>query len=104
MQYQADRIKEMQMKRTLLLAAAALLCAGAGVRQAQASTSKAHHAALTVVKVCPITGEKVVGNGAGSEVVGAYKVYFCCGGCQPAFDKLSMAEKIAKIKAAENKS
>jgi hypothetical protein len=56
-------------------------------------------AKLIEIKTCPISGEKVVGKGAGSEVVGNYKVYFCCAGCQPKFDKLTKAQKLAKVVA-----
>jgi hypothetical protein len=56
-------------------------------------------AKLIVVNTCPITGEKVVGQGVGTSVVGNYEVHFCCPGCKPMFDKLSSAEQLAKIKA-----
>jgi hypothetical protein len=52
------------------------------------------------VHVCPISQEAVEGKGAGSEVVGKYKVFFCCGGCQGELDKLSAQEKDKKIQAA----
>src|SRR5215472_3170228 len=51
---------------------------------------------LTVLNVCPITGEKVIGEGGGKSVVGKYEVHFCCGGCKPQFDALSPSEKDAK--------
>ena len=56
------------------------------------------------VKVCPITGEAITGQGSGSEVVGKYKVYFCCASCKPSFDKLSKANKLKKVAALEKKS
>jgi hypothetical protein len=52
------------------------------------------------VHVCPISKEAVKGEGAGNEVVGKYKVYFCCGGCKGNFDKLSAEDKEKKIEAA----
>lgn len=58
---------------------------------------------LVEVRTCPITGEKVKGNGSGSEIVGKYKVYFCCAGCQPALDKMNAKDKAAKVAAAAKK-
>lgn len=57
-------------------------------------------APLIEVKVCPVTHTVVHGEGTGSEVVGKYKVYFCCAGCQPAFEKLSEEQKLQKAQAA----
>ncbi len=57
-------------------------------------------AKLTAVNICPMTGEKVVGAGGGSSVVGNYEVHFCCAGCKPQFDKMTASEKDTKIKAA----
>ncbi len=59
---------------------------------------------------CPMTGEAVKGEGTGAEVVGKYKVTFCCAGCKPQFDALSKKDKekklaeIAKKEAAKKKS
>ena len=64
---------------------------------AGAATSPTAPTKLVEIHTCPITGEKVVGSPAGSEVVGKYKVFFCCGGCQPEFDKLSKAQKLTKL-------
>jgi hypothetical protein len=55
---------------------------------------------LIEVKVCPVTGEAVHGNGAGNEVVDKYKVYFCCGGCKADFDKLTPEQKLQKAESA----
>ena len=66
-------------------------------------TSKAE-TSLTAVNVCPITGEKVVGEGGGSVVCGKYEVHFCCAGCKPAFERLSASEKEAKIQEILKKS
>jgi hypothetical protein len=51
------------------------------------------------VKICPTANEKVVGNGSGSEVVGKYRVYFCCAGCEKPFNKLSQMERLAKVES-----
>ena len=56
---------------------------------------------LIEVRVCPIMhGMTVKGDGAGTEVVGKYKVYFCCKGCPEAFDKLTPAQKLQKAEEA----
>ena len=60
-------------------------------------------ASLTEVKVCPINGEAVTDANAPNEVVGNYKVYFCCAHHQEAFNKLSQAEKDQKITKALEK-
>lgn len=52
---------------------------------------------LVEVRTCPVTGEAVKGAGGGNEVVGKYRVYFCCAGCKPDFDKLSAAQKAKKV-------
>lgn len=57
-----------------------------------------------VVNTCPITGEKVVGAGAGMSLVGNYEVHFCCAGCKPAFDKMTKTEQMAKVKTLLDKS
>jgi hypothetical protein len=59
--------------------------------------------ALTEVKVCPINGEAVTSLDAPSEVVGNYKVYFCCAHHKEQFSKLSQEEKDRKIAAALEK-
>jgi hypothetical protein len=55
---------------------------------------------LIEVKVCPVMHSVVHGKGIGSEVVGKYKVYFCCKGCPEAFDKLTPAQKLQKAQEA----
>ena len=82
-----------------LMVASAALAMFAGVAMADGTTAPK----LTEVRICPMTSEKVDGNGAGSEVFENYKVYFCCGGCQPAFDKLSKGDKEKKVAAALKK-
>jgi len=65
---------------------------------------------VVVLHTCPMTGETVKGAGTGTEIVGKYKVTFCCAGCKPQFDALSKKDKdkkladIAKKEAAKKKS
>ncbi len=60
-------------------------------------------AKLTEVRVCPIMGSRVTGEGGGSVVYGKYRVHFCCSGCKPAFETLTKAEKDKKIAIALRK-
>ena len=86
------------MKKTLFFAGAAMLMAFYTL-PVQAAPTKAKAAAktkITDVKICPMTMEPVVGKGAGSEVVGDKRVYFCCAGCQPAFNKLPKEQQEKK--------
>ncbi|MEO6908555.1 MAG: hypothetical protein ABI210_11760 [Abditibacteriaceae bacterium] len=65
------------------------------------TTTTTTESKLIEVRVCPIMhGMTVKGNGAGTEVVGKYKVYFCCKGCPEAFDKLTPAQKLQKAEEA----
>jgi hypothetical protein len=94
---------------SLLAGAAAIALTGYVMLPAQAegnikakamATTEAAPAPIEV-RVCPIMhGMTVKGNGAGSEVVGKYKVYFCCKGCPEAFDKLTPAQKLQKAEEA----
>ena len=60
--------------------------------------------AITEVKVCPMNGEVLTDvTNAPSEVVGNYKIYFCCAHHKEAFSKLSQKEKEQKIAAALEK-
>lgn len=64
------------------------------------------NAKITDVWTCPIQGEKIADHKteAGKpEVVGAYRVHFCCGGCDTIFAKLSTKDKLAKAGAAHKK-
>ena len=54
----------------------------------------------TEVRVCPMAGKAVVGDGAGNVDFKTYKVFFCCGGCKGNFAKLSDEDKQKKIDAA----
>ncbi len=68
---------------------------------AWAAPAKTKSSAKVVdVKVCPMTNAPMHGKGAGSRVVGNYRVHFCCGGCPEAFNKLSKAEQKKKVAAA----
>ena len=93
---------------SLLAGAAAIALTGYTMLPAQAENNinaKAMAATETApapieVRVCPIMHTPVHGNGAGSEVVGKYKVYFCCKGCPEEFDKLTPAQKLQKAEEA----
>lgn len=90
----------MQCTRLLVVAAAAMLVGSSAL--AAGPKHKVKHPApkLTAVRVCPITGEAVKGKGGGNEVVGKYRVYFCCAACKAPFDKLSKANKLKKVQVA----
>jgi len=89
---------------SLFAAAAVIALAGYTMLPAQADNVAKPMASPTAapieVKVCPIMHSVVKGNGAGSEVVGKYKVYFCCKGCPEAFDKLTPEQKLQKAEEA----
>jgi hypothetical protein len=100
------------MKRVLAIGLAAAFLISASIasalhrnstRAAQGSTQT-----LTEVKVCPMNGEVLSDvSSAPNEVVGNYKVYFCCEHHKEAFSKLPQKEKEQKIAAAlakQNKS
>lgn len=94
------------MKKVLTFIFAITCLAGTYVVASSPQDKKEHGeatTALTEVKVCPMTGEAVEGEGAGSEVVGKYKVYFCCSGCKAGFAKLSPEKKEEKVAAAVKK-
>lgn len=84
------------ISRVITFSAAALFVAGAAIAGAPGDKGK-KAAKVTDLHVCPQTGEAVKGEPAGSEIVGKYKVYFCCAGCKPEFDKLSKADKEKKV-------
>ena len=67
----------------------------AGKKMSMAKPSK-----HVLVSTCPMTGEKVEGAGVGTSIVDNYEVKFCCGGCKPAFDKLSKSDQLKKIQTA----
>jgi len=92
------------LSATLAMAAGAMILMAPSALLGRAAAEDNDGAKVTDVKVCPITMHAVKGDGAGSEVVGKYKVYFCCGGCQPEFDKLSAADKEKKAEAAAKKA
>jgi hypothetical protein len=88
------------IKRTLGLAIAGTVIAAA----AFAAPPKGGDTKVVALHTCPVTNEAVKGAGSGSEVVGKYKVTFCCAGCKPQFDAKSAKEKaaiLAKIAKAE---
>jgi hypothetical protein len=73
------------------------------IREALRKVATPKQPALTEVKVCPIMMNPVHGSGGGSVVYGKYRVYFCCGGCKPAFELLTDAQKNRKIALALKK-
>jgi hypothetical protein len=90
--------KVLPMRKAFMVVAVTAIIASGGF----AAPKKAPAKPIDVY-TCPITGEKSKGDAGGSEVVGKYKVHFCCAGCQPALDKLSAKEKTAKVEAAAKK-
>lgn len=66
-------------------------------------TAKEKKSEPKVVTVCPVSGDDAEIKEDRSEVVGDYKVYFCCGKCAAKFSNLSDAEKLEKTKAAAAK-
>lgn len=79
------------------------ICCLAAVFVVGASGGAGKTSGLVEVKVCPMQGEAVDDPHAASEVVGRYKVYFCCASCMEPFDKLSAGEKERRIHAALKK-
>ena len=93
------------MKRVLAIGLAAAFLISASIASAlhrsSMSAAQASAQALTEVKVCPMNGEALNDvSSAPNEVVGNYKVYFCCEHHKDAFSKLSQKEKDQKIAAA----
>lgn len=88
------------MGSALAFALAVGVCTAVYADEAKPDTAKKEP---TELKVCPMTLQAVQGNGAGNEIVGDYKVYFCCGGCQKEFDALATADKSKKLEAAADK-
>ncbi len=86
-----------------IIALAVLLSFAVGAAYAGPSQKSKKQAKLTEVTVCPMMGNKVVGKGGGTATFKNYRVHFCCGGCKPAFETLSAAEKEKKIQIALKK-
>ncbi len=57
----------------------------------------------TEVRVCPMAGKAIEGDGGGNTTFKNYKVFFCCGGCKGKFEKLSDEDKQKKIDEALKK-
>jgi hypothetical protein len=93
------------LKKILALSVAVAFLSGAAFAGApdKSKGKKKPAPRLTQVMVCPITGEKPMGAGGGTEVVGKYMVHFCCPMCKPQFDKLSKKDKEKKIAEALKK-
>jgi len=73
------------------------------IAQALKKQAQPKQTVLTDVRVCPIMMNPVHGVGGGSVVHGKYRVHFCCGGCKPAFEQLTNAQKEKKIALALKK-
>lgn len=98
------------MKKVLTLTLVATLLGSAALASAfyrnRTVVKQENTQTLTEVKVCPINGERVDDEDSPTEVVGNYKVYFCCSHHQEEFNKLPQKEKeqkIAKALAKQNK-
>lgn len=96
------------MKKILAFTIAAIFfLTGVSISGVAQTRRKKHSArasaSMTQVKVCPINGEPVNAKTAPSEVVGNYKVYFCCASHKETFSQLSAEEKQQKIAAALEK-
>jgi hypothetical protein len=77
-----------------------------GTPPGAASTSQATQALVFVNDKCPIQGEAIDPAKVTPDLVREYKgqkVAFCCGMCPPQWDKLTDAEKDAKLAKAMKK-
>lgn len=94
------------MKRVLAIGLAAAFLISASIasalhRNGASAAPQTSTQALVEVKVCPMNGEVLNDvSSAPNEVVGNYKVYFCCEHHKEAFSKLTQKEKDQKIAAA----
>ena len=95
------------VKKALVLSTLAVFIVGAafaapdkGKAQKKPAKPATKTQKLVVINTCPVTNEDATSAAGGSEVVGKYKVNFCCAGCKPAFDKMTKDEQLAKIKTA----
>lgn len=98
------------MKKVLTMILVAVFLSSAALASAfyrnRAVNGQENTQTLTEVKVCPMNGEPVDDEDSPNEVVGNYKVYFCCSHHQEEFNKLPQKEKeqkIAKALAKQNK-
>ena len=94
------------MKHTLALFAALSVISASAVLAAPPKDGKKPASKVTDVWTCPMTGEKIADHKTESgkpQVVGNYRVHFCCGGCPDSFAKLSAKEKSEKTAAAVKK-
>ncbi len=97
------------MIRTMMATLAAAVVISGASFAAPAKKAAKPAPKMTEVKYCPVTEQKVQGAGSGSRVVGNYKVFFCCAGCDTEWDtwttqkKLQVAKKLAAKQAAAQK-
>ena len=90
------------IRKALVLSTLAVFIVGAAFAAPDKDKTKKKKPAtstqkLIVIKTCPITKEDAASGAGGTEVVGKYKVNFCCAGCKPEFDKMSKADKEKKL-------
>ena len=89
-----------------LVSATAAFAAPKDAKKPDAKKPAVKTAKVTDVWTCPMTGEKIANHKSESgtpQVVGNYKVHFCCAGCPESFAKLSAKDKQAKAEAAAKK-
>ena len=75
----------------------------AAMKPAKTKKAETGETKLVVVNTCPMTGEEAKGPAGGTCKVGNYEVHFCCAGCKAPFEKMSVADQEAKIKAVLKK-
>ena len=75
----------------------------AAMKPAKTKKAETGETKLVVVNTCPMTGEEVKSAAGGICKVGNYEVHFCCAGCKAPFEKMSVADQEAKIKAVLKK-
>ncbi|MBI5722395.1 MAG: hypothetical protein HZA50_00395 [Planctomycetes bacterium] len=88
------------MKRGALILAAIVAIAGAAMLAPPGCRSDARDQAPAVNARCPILGKKINPDSVPASLTREFKgqkVGFCCGGCPGAWDKLTDAEKEAKL-------
>lgn len=76
-------------------------CHGSGGNAAQAKSSAADSSAKFANTHCPIMGGKIDPSKVSDSLVREYKgkrIAFCCGGCPAQWDRLSDAQKDAKLR------
>ena len=86
-----------------VLASSLMVLTPAGCASGQSSSAPTAQTAKAVNAKCPIMGNAIDSAKVPQELTRVYKgqtVGFCCAMCPPAWDKLTDAEKDAKLQAA----